>query len=96
MLKLHKYRFDIALAILTLLSTVLMFIASSDPVPGAIQSTDLHSLLKQFATGNQIIFDLSVGILAGVFIYYLVVRVPERGRRLRVRRNLARRCPRTC
>jgi hypothetical protein len=89
MLKLLKYRFDLALAILTLLSTVLMFIASSDPVPAAIQNTDLHSFLKQFATGNQIIFDLSVGILAGVFIYYLVVRVPERGRRHRIRRNLA-------
>ena len=97
--KLHKHRFDLALLLLTMLSTVLMFIASSDPVPEVLRNTGLHAFLKQFATGNQIIFDLSVGILAGVFIYYLVVRVPEPRRRLRVRRNLAMThdsCKRAC
>ena len=99
MSKLHKYRFDLTLLLLTFICTVLMFIASSDPMPEVFRNAGLHAFLKQFATGNQIVFDLSVGILASVFIYYLVVRVPERGKRIRVRRNLVMThdsCKRAC
>ncbi len=67
---------------------MIMLISSSDPVVPSIQGTAAHNLLKQFQTGNQIAFDLSVGLLAGVFMYYLVVRVPEQSKRRRLRKNL--------
>ena len=44
--------------------------------------------LRPFPTGNQIIFDLSVGVLTSVLMYFLVVRLPERSKRVRVRAGL--------
>lgn len=86
--RLRKHRFNALLIALTFACVVVMLISSSDPVLPFIKGTALHELLKQFQTGNQIAFDLSVGILAGVFMYYLVVRMPERGKRRRLRTNL--------
>lgn len=86
---LNRHAFDALLILLSLVCTVLMLIASSDPVPHFIELTYAHDLLKQFPTGNQIVFDLSVGVLAGVFIYYLVVRLPDYQRRRRLRANLS-------
>lgn len=65
-----------------------MFIASTDPVPEALRNTGIHRFFKQFNTGNQIVFDLSVGLLGAIFMYYLVVRVPENSKRRRVRDSL--------
>jgi hypothetical protein len=87
--RLRKHRFDALLISLTLACAVVMLVSSSDPVLPSISGTAAHELLKQFQTGNQIAFDLSVGVLAGVFMYYLVVRVPEQGKRRRLRKNLA-------
>jgi hypothetical protein len=84
-----KYRFDVVLILLTLLCTIVMLISSSDPVLPFIKGTAAHVLLSQFKTGNQIAFDLSVGLLAGVFMYYLVVRIPEQSKRRRLRVHLA-------
>jgi hypothetical protein len=42
----------------------------------------------QFSTGNQNIHDVAVGIIVSLFIYLLVVWLPERDKRKRVRRNL--------
>jgi hypothetical protein len=84
----RKHRFDCLLIALTFACVIVMFIASSDPVLPSIRGTAAHGLLKQFQTGNQIAFDLSVGLLAGVFMYYLVVRVPEQTKRRRLRTNL--------
>jgi hypothetical protein len=85
---LKKHRFDGFLIALILACVIVMLISSSDPVPIFIKGTATHNLLKQFQTGNQIAFDLSVGFLAGIFIYYLVVRVPEQSKRKRLRANL--------
>lgn len=86
---LRKYWFDAVLVALLLLSAVLMLVASTDPVLPSIRGTAAHELLRQFQTGNQIVFDLSVGVLAGIFIYYMVVRIPEYQKRRRLRANLA-------
>ena len=88
MKKIQLNVFDIFLIGLSALCLVLMFVASDDPVIGIIANTELSALLAQFSTGNQIIFDLSVGILASVFMFYLVVRVPEYKTRKRVRGSL--------
>lgn len=86
---LRKYVFDAALVALSLLSAALMLVASTDPVLPSIRGTAAHELLRQFQTGNQIVFDLSVGVLTSIFIYYMVVRIPEYDKRRRLRANLA-------
>jgi hypothetical protein len=84
-----KHRFDAILVVLTFVCAIVMLISSSDPILPFLKGTTAHVLLSQFQTGNQIAFDLSVGLLASVFMYYLVVRVPERSKRRRLRVNLA-------
>ena len=86
---LSRYTFDVFLTLLALLCICLMLVSSSDPVVSILEGTALHQALGQFQTGNQIAFDLSVGLLASVFMYYLVVRVPELKKRRRIRANLA-------
>lgn len=86
---LRKYGFDTVLVALSLLAFVLMLVASDDPVVSSIRGTAANVFLLQFQTGNQIVFDLSVGVLASIFMYYLVVRIPEYQKRRRLRANLA-------
>ena len=45
-------------------------------------------MLNQFKFVNQIAFDLSVSFISGIFMYYLVVRVPEQSKKRRLRANL--------
>lgn len=85
---LERHVVDLVLGFMTVVSTVLMLISSSDPVPDALKGSWLHKLLAQFPTGNQITFDLSVAVVAGVLMYGLVVRLPEIQRRRRLRRHL--------
>jgi hypothetical protein len=44
--------------------------------------------LSYFGTRDQNIRDSAVGVIVGLFIYFLVVWLPERDKRKRVRRNL--------
>ena len=62
--------------------------SSSDILPGWLRGTRLEPWLSQFSTGNQNIHDIAVGTIVSLFIYWLVVRLPERDKRKRVRRNL--------
>ena len=66
-----------------------MAVTSEDRLPVALHGTSVGSWLMQLPTGNQIVFNLAVGLLAGVLVFFLVVRIPERTKRHRVRRNLA-------
>lgn len=88
MRSLRKHAFDLGLLMLSVVCMILMLMSSSDPVPDVLRGTELHALLRQFPTGKQITFDMSVGVLASVFMYYLVVRVPECSRRRRIRESL--------
>jgi hypothetical protein len=89
MTMLRKHILDAFLIGLSAVCAALMIISSSDPVLPSLKGTTAHQFLRQFTTGNQIIFDLSVGILAGVFMFFLVVRVPEYTKRRRLRANLS-------
>jgi hypothetical protein len=80
----------IALWALFSASVFLMVKSSSDPLLHNLSATTAKSLFAQFPTGNQIIFDVAVGIFVGLFIYVLIVWVPERRKRARVRRQLDR------
>ena len=50
---------------ISLVSAALMVKSSTDPVPHVLKGTWLEAALSQFPTGNQILSDLSVGMLAG-------------------------------
>lgn len=67
-----------------------MIKSSSDGFFPLIQKTPFEQLFSQFTTGNQIIFDISGGIIVSLIIYILVVCVPERSKRNLVRKNLKR------
>jgi hypothetical protein len=53
-----------------------------------LRGTRVEPWLSQFSTGNQNIHDFAVGVIVSLFIYFLVVWLPERDKRKRVRRNL--------
>lgn len=81
---------DLALLALLAISTFLMLKSSTDRRPDSIKGTLLEELFRPFPTGNQIIFDITVGVIVGLFIYVLVVRLPEQQKRRRLRANLRR------
>lgn len=87
---LRRKVFDWTLGLLSLASAVLMCKASTDPRPGFIKNTWVEDVLQPFSTGNQIVFDISVGVLVGLFVYVLIVRIPEFQKRRRIRLNLTR------
>ena len=87
---LRRRALDWALSLLTLASSVLMCKASTDPRPAFIKDTWADDVFRPFSTGNQIAFDISVGVLVGLFVYVLIVRIPELQKRRRIRLNLTR------
>jgi hypothetical protein len=62
--------------------------SSIDELPVWLRGTPVEPWLSQFSTGNQNIHDILVGVIVSLFIYFLVVWLPERDKRRRVRRNL--------
>jgi hypothetical protein len=81
---------DLLLGLLFLVSCFLTLKSSNDKLPAWLQGTRVEPMLSQFSTGNQNIHDIAVGIIVSLFIYLLVVWLPERDKRKRVRRNLQR------
>jgi hypothetical protein len=63
-------------------STFLMVKSSSDQLLPFLQGTAFGQVLSQFPMGNQIIFDVTVGSIVSLFIYVLVVWVPERSKEI--------------
>lgn len=68
--------------------SVVMLIASSDPIFPSLNGTVLSSMLDLFGNRKQIAFDLSVGALSAIGMFYLLVRLPEHERKTRVKRHL--------
>ncbi|OBT25764.1 hypothetical protein A9266_21800 [Vibrio tasmaniensis] len=64
--------------ILLVLSTLLLFKSSNESVISLIKDTTLAPAFYQFANGNSIIFNLSVGYIVSVMFYIIVVVIPER------------------
>jgi hypothetical protein len=62
--------------------------SSSDELPHWLRGTGVAPWFSQFTTGNQSIHDIAVGVIVSLFIYFLVVRLPESDKRRRVRRGL--------
>ena len=85
----RNHKLDWFLVALTVACAAAMVVTSEDRLPASLKGTAAGSLLLQLPTGNQIVFNLSVGLIASVLMFFLVVRVPEHTKRLRVRRNLS-------
>ncbi len=87
---LRRNALDLTLVLLFVASTFLMFKSSSDPFPDVTEGTWAGELFRPFPTGNQITFDITVGVIVSLFVYILVVRVPEHQKRRRLKANLRR------
>jgi hypothetical protein len=81
---------DLALCALCAICIIVMLKASSDPSPKWAKGTWLQTALSPFSTGNQIAFDIAVGVIVSLFIYVLIVRIPEVKKRARLKANLRR------
>ena len=93
MTSLHMLRrnaLDVALWGLCMICVILMLKASTDSAPTWAKGPWVQLALSPFPTGNQIAFDVSVGVLVSLFVYVLVVRIPERKKRQRLKANLRR------
>jgi hypothetical protein len=88
---LRRNTLDLALWLLCAVSLFLMLKSSTDPRPDLTKGTVLEGLFKPFATGNQITFDITVGIIVSLFVYVLVVRLPASQKKTRLKAHLLRR-----
>ena len=66
-------------------SIVVALKATSDRL---FEGTNLAGIFAPFPTGNQLAFDLAIGMLTSLVIYVLIVWVPEQNKRRRIRQNL--------
>lgn len=85
---LQQNKLDAFLIFLCLSAIYLMTTASTDPLVGWIENTPLESVFLQFATGNEIIFNLAAGVVSAVVMFYLLVRVPAYEQKVRIRDHL--------
>jgi hypothetical protein len=69
-------------------SVYLMTVASSDPLAAWIAKARFVPAFLQFQTGNEIIFNLSAGVISAVLMFYLLVRVPAYEQKKRIRDHL--------
>src|SRR3569832_89176 len=83
-----KAKLDLFLGVIALICFWLMLSTSSDPVLPWLNGTPLASAFEQFSAGNQIAIDLSVGALSAIGMFYLLVRLPEYERKIRIKRHL--------
>lgn len=87
---LRRNLLDLLLWILFVGCLLLMFKTSTDQRPEFVKGTTLEDIFRQFSTGNQIIFDITVGILVSLFVYLLVVRLPAWQKKRRLMAHLLR------
>jgi len=87
---LRKHALDLALAAIAIACVPIALKSSSDPIPAWVSDTWLEPVLLQFSTGNQLLFDLALGVLISLLLYVLVVRIPEFRKRKRHRAHLLR------
>ena len=85
---LRRNTLDVALSVLCVICIIIMLKTSTDPFPTWAKDSWILLVLSPFPTGNQIAFDISVGVLVSLFVYILVVRIPEWKKRQRLKANL--------
>ena len=83
-----RAKLDLLLAVVAVLCIWAMFSASSDPVVSWLQGSPVAAAFQQFPTGNEVAFNLAAGVIAALFTYYLLVRLPEYERNNRIKKHL--------
>jgi hypothetical protein len=81
-------KLDLLILVLGVICAWVMLSSSSDPIVSWLRGTALEAAFVQFPTGNQIAFDLSVGVISALITYYLLVRLPEHERKRRIKKHL--------
>jgi uncharacterized protein YneF (UPF0154 family) len=85
-----RYKINIAIAVLFLAASIGMFISSGEPVIAHLKGTQAERLFLSLHYENTIIFNLCVGIVGGVIVWFLNVFIPEKQMRTTLRNNLRR------
>jgi hypothetical protein len=78
-----------SVGILFVISIAFAFVSSGEPVIHLIEGTALQPVLETIHWRNSIVFDLSVGTLCGILLWFLVSWLPEQRKRTLLRENLA-------
>ena len=65
-----------------------VFSGSSEPVVPWLSGTSVEAFLNILHCGNSIVFNLSVGFLMSLLVWFLVSYIPEKNRRAILRNNL--------
>lgn len=86
--RIRRNSLNVVLAVTFIISCFLMVKTSDDQLLSRLGSSKLEWAFVRFSTGNQIIFNISVGVIVSIFIYLLLVCLPERRKRARVKKNL--------
>lgn len=73
-----------------ILAIVGMLSGSDEPIVSFLRDTSVEKLALKLHTGNTIIFNLCVGFLTGVFLWFLVSWIPEQRKRAILKSNLKR------
>lgn len=79
---------DILLWVLSIVCTFLALKTCMEPIPSIFKDTWIDSFFKPFATGNSIIFKISIGFLVSMFFYLLVVWYPAKRKKIIIKHNL--------
>lgn len=82
---------DLLLWALFIVCLFLMLKTSTDARPEFVKGTSLEDVFRPLSTGNQITFDITVGIIVSLFVYLLVVRLPTWQKKKRLKAHLLRR-----
>ncbi|MHC4519467.1 MAG: hypothetical protein ACYTAS_12825 [Planctomycetota bacterium] len=79
---------DIVLLVAGLTAMLLAIKTSDDAYPWENRHPIIESIFDQFETGNELLFNLSVGSAVAVLFYFLIVWYPERRKRRILRNSL--------
>ena len=83
----------IVLWTLTIICMVLTLKSSDEPVLGLFINTPIETIFGQFASGNSIIFNVSIGFLVSIIFYILVVWIPDKRRKNIIKHNIEEQYP---
>jgi len=86
-IKKKKFNENLVLGIIGFVSIFFIFKSSSSPLYDILKKFDVH-VFDKFSVGNDIIFNLSIGILVSIIFYTLTVKFPEYRRKKIIKNNL--------
>ena len=84
-----QHLFQVIASVLAVFALIGMLKSSDEPVLELLQETVVADLLQKWSTGNTIIFNLSIGYLVSLMFWIIVVGIPERKKRIILKKNLA-------